>query len=57
MLTTYRVVIFLRAQNRDQVLAAIEAAFGSITAGNAKIYNLDPVPFYEKESPPDKREP
>ena len=49
MLITYRVVIYLRAHEREQVLAAIEAAFGSVTAGNAKIYEVDP-------SAPPKRE-
>jgi len=38
---TYRVVILLRAETREQVKAAIEAAFGSITAEAARISARD----------------
>ena len=42
MLITYKVVLYLRAHNRDQVKDAIDHAFGSVTANDARIFERDP---------------
>jgi len=42
MLTTYRVVIYLRASTREQVKTALEAAFGPLVSNDARIYEVDP---------------
>jgi len=44
MLKLFRVVLWLKAEDKQQIKNAVEIAFGSLTAERAQVYEADNPP-------------